>query len=213
MLHVPQYATNLNESAQDSTSQTTSSLTVLTAPIHPRDVMAWLKQVVRDHKLTHAQIRVATCIATYVNKHGGGNVNNKDHGKAFMSVATIAGDTGLTEKAVYNAINALIDRDHLVRHSSVGGHKANTSRYQLVLHNRPLNMDTPLNGHTENPCPSVQTTSVRAYRQTIDRTLDVTKGPDTEQEVVVPSSSSYPLTHESAALSIGTHADVVDQQP
>src|SRR5262245_6948669 len=118
------HARNISR-AQESGPDSTASLIVLTAPINPIDIMAWLKQIVSDKALTPFTVRVGSCILTYVNKRGGGNIDPSDKGKAWMSVATMAEDMGATERGVLIAIEALIDRDHLVRHSSTGGSKFN----------------------------------------------------------------------------------------
>lgn len=88
-----------------------------------RDIFSWLNQVLADRELPLNAFRLAFVIAQHVNRQSG---------KAWPGIKTMATLTGLTDRSVSRLAGALEERGHLTIDVNRGRHHTNVYRLAVV---------------------------------------------------------------------------------
>jgi hypothetical protein len=91
----------------------------------PGDLHRWLDRITLDLDLTHLAVRVALVLKTHLNEWTY---------EAFPSQMTIAQKLGVTDRAVRNALDALVKGGHLTVRR--GGDRRLFNTYRMVVENR-----------------------------------------------------------------------------
>lgn len=117
---------------------------------HTRNRLRWLDALSVDPSISMADFRVAFRVSTYI---------NRDLGYAWPSVATLAAEVGLSERAVQYSLRKLTSTGALETVS--GGGRGKTNRYRLASKTpngaAPFKSENPASDCTVSPAERVQT--------------------------------------------------------